>query len=112
MFSRHLEQLRKEAGLSQAELGKRLGEKYGKEFFLSQTVVSSYEKGIREPSNFKVYVKLADFFGVTTDYLLGASDKKSTSLLHEAQSQLSTLKEESLEDAIKYVEYLKWRENC
>lgn len=111
MFGKRLEQLRKSAGLSQAEFGKRLGEKYGEEYRLSQTVVSAYEKEVREPSNAIIYVKIADFFGVSTDYLFGVSDEKSTSLLDEVQQQLSTLKPEALTEAAKFVEYLHWREN-
>ena len=111
MFGKRLEQLRKSAGLSQAELGRRLGDKYGEEFRLTQTVVSAYEKEIREPANAILYVKLADFFNVTTDYLFGVSDKKSTPLLGEVRQQLSMLKPETLEEAARYVEYLIWREN-
>jgi transcriptional regulator with XRE-family HTH domain len=111
MFAQRLEQLRKEAGLTQGALGKRLGEKYGADYDLSQAVISAYEKGKREPQYYMIYVKLADFFGVTTDYLLGVSDKKSTSPLHEVQMQLSTLDEESLKEAVRYVDYLKWHEN-
>lgn len=33
-----------------------------------------YEKGARQPSA-DVVIKLADFFGVSADYLLGRSDK-------------------------------------
>ena len=43
MFGKRLESLRKAAGLSQADFGRKLGEKYGDEFRLSQTVVSAYE---------------------------------------------------------------------
>lgn len=110
MFGKRLESLRKDAGLSQAELGRQLGEKYGEEFCLSQTVISAYEKGIREPSNVLVYVKVADFFGVTTDFLLGADDKKNTSLLDEVQRQLSTLSEDTLQELLNYVLYLKQRD--
>ena len=110
MFGKRLESLRKAAGLSQAEFGRKLGEKYGDEFRLSQTVVSAYEKGIRDPSNVKVYVKVADFFGVTTDYLFGVDDKKSTSLIDEVQRQISTLSEDTLQELLNYVLYLKQRE--
>ena len=57
MFGKRLESLRKAAGLSQAEFGRKLGEKYGDEFRLSQTVVSAYEKGIRMRS--PVQIRLA-----------------------------------------------------
>ena len=60
-----LRRLRTERMLTQAELGEELG--------LSESTVSLYEKGEREPS-FTTLCRLADFFGVTTDYLLGRSD--------------------------------------
>ena len=110
MFNKRLEELRKASGLSQGEFGKRMGEKYGNDFKMSQAVVSSYEKGIREPSDFRVYVNIADFFSVTTDYLLGVENKKSTSLLNEVQQLLVSLSEESLQEIIKYVQFLKWKE--
>lgn len=55
-------ELRKEKGLSQKEAAAKLG--------ISQALLSHYEKGIREcGQNF--LVKVADFYGVTCDYLLG-----------------------------------------
>lgn len=111
MFGKRLEELRKASGLSQGDFGNLMGEKYGQDFKMTQAVVSTYERGIREPSNFKVYVNIADFFGVTTDYLFGVENNKSTSLLNEVQMLLSSLKEESLEEVLKYAQYLKWLEN-
>ena len=60
-----LRRLRTERMLTQKELGEELG--------LSESIVCLYEKGEREPS-FSILCRLADFFGVTTDYLLGRSD--------------------------------------
>lgn len=58
------ERVRKE--LTQPELAKTLG--------LSQSLISKYEHGIKEPSN-GALVALAQYFSVSTDYLLGLSDK-------------------------------------
>ena len=60
-----LRRLRTERMLTQAALGEELG--------LSEPTVCMYERGEREPS-FNTLCRLADFFGVTTDYLLGRSD--------------------------------------
>lgn len=57
-----LRELREEKGLSQKELGKM--------FNVAQNTISNWEKGAREPDK-KTLVKLADFFGCSTDYLLG-----------------------------------------
>ena len=60
-----IKELRIEKGLSQRELGEKLG-------FSNQTI-SFWESGKREPS--LDYVKqLADFFKVSADFLLGMSE--------------------------------------
>ena len=53
--------LRKEAGLSQAELAERLK--------ISPSAVGMYEQGRREPSA-QTLIDMAQVFGVTTDFLL------------------------------------------
>ena len=57
--------LRKAAGLSQKELGEVLG--------LSQNTISTIESGSRGTTIEKL-VLLAEFFHVSTDYLLGITD--------------------------------------
>jgi transcriptional regulator with XRE-family HTH domain len=96
--------------LSQPGLGNALGDKYGEEYRCTQNAISKYELEQREPRT-DLFIKLADFFGVTLDYLFGIDDKKSTPLLDEVQRQLSTLELETLSEAAKYVEYLIWKEN-
>ena len=63
-----IKQLREEKGISQLEFAKRIN--------LTQQSVSAYEKGIREPS-LDILKAIADFFGVSTDYLLGKSDVRN-----------------------------------
>ena len=60
-----LKQLRSEKGLSQKEIAKIIG--------VSVSAYSNYEQGIREPS-YDILIKLAKFYDVTTDYLLGLED--------------------------------------
>ncbi len=57
-----LKELRKEANLSQDQLGKKLG-------FSNQTV-SFWESGKREPS-LGALVSVAKYFDVSVDFLLG-----------------------------------------
>lgn len=45
----------------------------GKEVNLANNTLSQYERGIREP-RMKTWEKLANFFGVSTGYLMGLSD--------------------------------------
>lgn len=57
-----LKELRKNKGLLQAEIAKSVD--------LSVQTYSSYETGSRTP-DYNTLIKLADYFNVTTDYLLG-----------------------------------------
>lgn len=70
IFSTRLISLRKEKGLSQYSLADKLG--------CSRGLISNYEQGRREP-DFNTLLKLADYFNVSTDYLLGKSNIASTS---------------------------------
>jgi len=56
---------RQEKKKTQAEMASLLG--------ITRQAYGYYEKGEREPDNESLN-KLADFFGVTTDYLLGRTD--------------------------------------
>ena len=61
MFHMRIALLRTSMGWSQAELAKRIG--------VSTSAVGMYEQGRREPS-LDLVARLAQEFGVTTDYLL------------------------------------------
>lgn len=63
-----LKSLRTERKLTQKQVADRIG--------LAISAVSSYESGLRYPS-YDVLVKLARIFHVSTDYLLGITDKRS-----------------------------------
>lgn len=60
-----IEELRKKMGLSQEDLAKKLN--------MTQQRISAYEKGKREP-DLETLKLFADFFKVTTDFLLGKTD--------------------------------------
>ena len=61
--------LRKQAHLSQTELGKKVS--------VSQQTLTAWENNKAEPSSSAV-AQLADIFNVTTDYLLGRPNKQET----------------------------------
>ena len=65
-FSKRIFELRKQRGLSQKELGAAIG--------LSHKSISTIESGLTSTSIEKL-ILLAQFFNVSTDYLLG--DRKS-----------------------------------
>ena len=60
-----IKQLREEIGLSQMELSKKI--------YISQSSIARYELGKTEPKASDI-IKLAEFFCVSADYLLGLSD--------------------------------------
>lgn len=67
-FAEILSQLRKERGISQKKAANDLG--------ISQALLSHYEKGIRE-CGLDFVIKCSEYYGVTTDYLLGVSDNRN-----------------------------------
>ena len=62
LFRERLKELRVERKLSQADLAKELN--------VSQRSITSWETGFRQP-DFETLERIAKFFDVTTDYLLG-----------------------------------------
>lgn len=65
MLGSRLKYLRERKGLSQRDLAKMIQ--------VSSSTVAMYELNQRSPDNVTV-IKLADFFNVSTDYLLGRTD--------------------------------------
>lgn len=64
-FAERLKQLRNERSLSQDALGKEMG--------ISRYAIYTYESGKAFPT-VEGLLALADYFDVTTDYLLGRTD--------------------------------------
>ncbi|WP_069876287.1 helix-turn-helix domain-containing protein [Fusibacter sp. 3D3] len=65
MIENRLKQLRKENSLTQKELADKLN--------ISKGSIAMYETGKRSPDN-DILSSIADFFDVSTDYLLGRSN--------------------------------------
>ena len=66
-----LQELRKARGLNQTQVAQEMS--------ISQSTLSYWERGDYEPDN-ESLIALADFFGVTTDYLLGRDDQTKKDL--------------------------------
>lgn len=64
-FGERLKELRKEMGLGQIALAQKLG--------VGKLVISLWETGACEPTLSNL-VKIATFFGVSIDYLVGLED--------------------------------------
>ncbi|MEY8311766.1 helix-turn-helix domain-containing protein [Oscillospiraceae bacterium 42-9] len=63
MFKIRLKELREEKGMNQREFAAALG--------VSPATVGMWESGAREPRSFEQLQRIADYFAVSTDYLLG-----------------------------------------
>lgn len=67
-FKDRLVQLRKELKLTQTDFAEKIG--------FSRTAISAWEIGRNEPSN-EDTIKIADFFGVSVDYIIGKSNNRN-----------------------------------
>ncbi len=67
-YSERIVELRTEKGLSQKAAAVDLG--------ISQALLSHYEKGIRE-FNLDFLCRIAEYYNVTTDYVLGRTDSRT-----------------------------------
>ena len=66
-LAERMKELRKERSLSQENIAKELA--------MSTRTYGRYEAGEREPTA-SVLIRMADFYAVTIDYLVGRSDKR------------------------------------
>lgn len=79
-FSETLKRLRLEKGLTQGDLAKYSG--------LKQSSIAMYETGKRNPK-IDVLERLADFFNVDIDYLMGKTDKTTKVIVTKPEPQKS-----------------------
>ena len=100
-----LEELWKQLGLSQNELAEKLN--------MTQQRISAYEKGKRE-HDINTITQLADFFGVSTDYLLGKSNIRKTDAEIKKEFDFAYhkdaegLTDEEIADAIRFYKQIKY----
>lgn len=69
MLPQRLKELRNEAGLTQKEIAEQI--------HVGQNSYSNWENGNRKPTA-EITSKLAEFFNVSADYLLGKTDVKKS----------------------------------
>nr|WP_249219914.1 helix-turn-helix transcriptional regulator [Bacillus licheniformis] len=77
-MGKRITSLRKQSGLTQEELAKKLN--------ITRSALSQYELGTREP-NYDLLIKIADFFEVSTDYLLRGTDPKVQDKIFEDEAK-------------------------
>lgn len=109
MFQIRLKELREKAGYSQQGFADAFGTK--------QSIVGNWEAGAREPK-FEVMQKLADFFDVSVDYLLGRNDTLKPSKETETKKEVSDddikfalfggdVTDEAYEDVKRFAQFIK-----
>ena len=102
-FPRRLKSLREEKGLDQVELSKLVD--------MTNVSISRYETGERKNPGRSQLIKLANFFNVSIDYLVGDTDCKESIGVKEMEEVFCSLsKEENKLKAISFVKYLKTEE--
>lgn len=69
-FSERLKDLRKQSGLTQVDVARKLG--------ISQQAYASWERGAKKPTQENL-IKLSKILYVSVDYLLGNTESKQTS---------------------------------
>lgn len=111
MFGEKLKELRKSKKLTQEDIAKK--------FNVNPATVSAWEVGKAQPS-YDILVELANYFDVTTDYLLNYTQdelnkmEKLKKLLKEAgmwDDNLNDMSKEDFEKAMKIVAMLKEKNN-
>lgn len=86
-----LRELRKEKHLTLKQLGNIIG--------VTECAISQYELGKREPSK-EILVRLADFFGVSVDYLLGRTEKPAAISDGLSGGDISAIPESQLDELL------------
>ena len=99
-----LKELRKSKKLTQTELGKILG--------VGKTTISMYETNNSTPND-EIKLKIAEYFNVSVDYLLGKTDIKNhtddpniTVALH-SNTDYDDLPDEAKKEINNFIEFVK-----
>lgn len=95
-----IRELRVDCGLQQKQIAQDL--------HLSKQAYSNYELGQREPS-IDMLLKLADYFGVTVDYLIGRDDKAQAEPLKTKKSPALSEEDEAM---LKYLSRIIGRQQA
>ncbi len=102
ILGKRIKELRLEINLNQSEFANILN--------IRNTTLSQYENGINIPND-DMKIKIADYFNVSVDYLLGRSDNRNykDEIIANAFHQVSTdgLSQEDIDFVKAMVEQLK-----
>ncbi|GIM32757.1 MAG: helix-turn-helix transcriptional regulator [Paraclostridium bifermentans] len=113
-FAEILKEERLQTGLNQVE--------FAKIFNVTKQTVSNWENGNRNPDS-STLSKLADYFGVTVDYLLGRTDERNThkekpkldpsikTIAAHRIGDIEDLSDEAIEKINEYIEFIRTQQN-
>ncbi|BCC32615.1 MULTISPECIES: helix-turn-helix domain-containing protein [Bacillus] len=107
MFGTRLHTLRKERKLRQEDMAKQLG--------IARTTYAMYEQGKREP-DYNTLIKLATFFEVSIDYLLGTTEIKQVTDIQDPElyqwfKDIKNATPQKREELKKFWEFIIQRED-
>lgn len=102
-----LRELREHRGLKQTDVANAL--------HISRQSYNFYENGQREP-NQEMLLKLADYYNVTTDYLLGRSDSPLNENSHQELPkdfllELKDADNKTINEVWQYLQFLKLKKS-
>ena len=98
ILSERIKMLREEIPLTQFQLAEKLQ--------ITTSSISQYESGDRVPSD-DVKIKLANFFDVSLDFLMGLSDIRNPYVFFTLSEYFKSLTEEEINEVIKYTMFIK-----
>jgi transcriptional regulator with XRE-family HTH domain len=101
MFGQRLKELRKEKKLT--------AKQFGEKFNLAESTISGYETGARKP-DIELVRSFANFFEVTSDYLLGISDMRNPLqdlAAHRSDNHMDDLPEEARKEVDNFIGYIR-----
>jgi transcriptional regulator with XRE-family HTH domain len=109
LFGDRLRKLREDKEITQKDLGKIIN--------TSNRVIGYYESNDRFPRDEKTLITLADYFGVSVDYLIGHTNIKSPISDYIAESKIAYnldidgLPEEAVNMIQEYIELVRLKYN-
>lgn len=89
-FGDRLLRLRVEHGLTQDKFVEEMNKKFPKAK-LNKSMVSKYENNVHKPQRFSLVQEIADFYGVTTDFLMCRTDDRYKRIGNEDCKRLKIL---------------------
>lgn len=102
-LANRIKELRLTKNLTQSQLGQIIG--------VGKTTISMYENGNSSPND-EIKIKLADFFEVSIDYLLGKTDIRNyainepTVALH-SDNDYDDLPQEAKDEINNFIDYIR-----